>query len=208
MKAKPSNACRILSAACLSAALLCLPACQRDFSTPDDLLRRDKIELQNALEDAEERIETLTAELAEARAAAVPPAVEGANPPALSRIAFDSYSAAIDEDADGTDDAVRVYVRTYDQLDRFLPVSAEATLQVVVIRPGQEPVTLAEVDYDPEAFDAAYRSGITGTHYTLEAELTAFTADDAEAIMQVTVTDAVTGLVHTAQMPTSLRISP
>lgn len=186
-----------------------LPACgPRNFENVNDALRAERLELRREIERLKEQIELREDQLAAARQQLDEPTypVEGARPPRLATLGFGRYTSAVDTDGDGRDDLVRVYLKTLDDRGRFLPVAGRATLQVVNIRAGEEPLVLAERTYEPAEFDEAYRSGFTGTHYTLEAPLPPDLPGDIEdAVAKVTLIEGVTGARFTEQTAISLR---
>ena len=119
--------------------------------------------------------------------------VTGAKLPAATRIRIAGLSGAVDEDGDGIDDVVRLYVRPTDQQGRFLVVAGRLVAQVVMIAPDGAR-ELVRTTLEPDAFDKAYRSGITGTHYAVELKLPSPLPDGlAEVTAKVTFTDAATG---------------
>ena len=133
-------------------------------------------------------------------------AMEGAHPPRLSQIKFGRYSGALDTDHDGTDDLIRIYLHTLDQLGRFMPVAAVANVRAVQALAEQGPQTISDRAYEVGEFDKAYRSGFTGTHFTLELKLPQpLPADLQRADVYVFVTDAVTGLTHTHVQTLAIR---
>ena len=194
---------------CLSVAVL--PGCiggPKNFENENDRLRRENLDLRRQVTRLEESLQLRESELTAQRQRAsdgVQP-VEGATPPQLAAIRLDRYTAAVDTDGDGADDTVRAYVRPVDGRGRLLVVAARATVQVVAVREGQPPRTIAERSFSPDEWDAAYRSGFAGTHYTLELPLPTPLPDGAigPATIHVTVTDAATGTQHTEQRATTV----
>ncbi len=169
----------------------------------------ENADLREQVADLETRLQRRTDELAAVRqqldGGAHP--LPGAQPPTLTSLALGRYSGPLDASGDGVDDTVRVYVNPLDQQGRFLPVAGEALLQVVAIPQdaSAEPYVLARRAYDAQQWDAAYRSGFTGTHYTLEAPLPDPLPDDAGAVtLRVDFTQADTGVRVSAQQPATL----
>lgn len=187
---------------CSAGVALGLTGCRKSFKNVNDDLRAERLELQRKVAELEGQLELRTAELEAQRqkneGEATPlPGVEPLHPVKLK---MDRYSAALDTDGDGSDDTVRVYVQPLDAKGRFLPVPAKATVQLVRIEKGQDPQTLVEKTFEPDEFDAAYRSGFTGTHYTLELPLPAdLPGNVKEATVKVTLTEGVTGVELTEQ---------
>jgi hypothetical protein len=189
------------------ASVVFLSGCgARNFENINDELRAERMQLQREVNRLQQQLQLREDELRAARAQMdQSPAIEGAEAPRLSRITADRLSGAIDRNGDGSDDAVRLYLRTLDGRGRFMPTSGRAIVQIVAIRPGEAPRVLAEQTFDPATFDAAYRSGFTGTHYSLEVPL----PDDLpsgrhEATARVTFTEGATGVEHDTQRPISI----
>ena len=188
------------------ALLLCLAACanQESFENENDKLRAERLTLQEQIDALQNKLALREGELRATREQLndpLPP-VEGVEPPRLAGIVLGLYSGPIDLDGDSAYDALRVYVRPVDQHSRQITAEGTARVRLIVTPADGEPQTILDVSYAPDAFHAAYRSGVTGTHYTLKAEL----PDDrpTEATLFVTLTDAATGKVFKAQKEVSL----
>lgn len=200
-----------LTLGCAFLALLALPACRKkNFTNENDRLRKENLELRQEVDRLRGQIDLRLAEL-EAMKQQVPPdqrpKLEGAEVPRVVALTFDRFSGAIDTNNDGRPDLLRLYVKTVDQKGRFLPAAGRAAVQVVAIRTGQEPVTLAEKTFEPADFEAAFRSGLTGTHYTLEVPLnTPPPADVKELTVQATFTDAQTGASMNKQQTVAVNV--
>lgn len=188
----------------LALALICaaVAGCSKSgrISHENDRLRRANLEMSRRIEQLERDIQLRHGELEAMRQqAGGARAVEGADLPQLSALKFDRYSGAIDTNGDGIDDRIRIYARPMDQQGRVLVVTGRAHVQAVVIEPNREPRLLAERIFEPAEFDKTYRSGITGTHYTLELPLPLSEASPpAPRVTHVTVkmtfTEAATGV--------------
>lgn len=143
-----------------------------------------------------------------------------AHGPVLSALSFGGLSGPIDADQDGVDDEYRAYVLPRDQYGRFLPAEASATLQLVRIDASGKITELARVALDETAFREAYRSNVTGTHFSLKLPLGGIerdadaAADGADApvaqpievTVKLTVTDAATGHRLEASQSETLRL--
>lgn len=179
----------------LLAVLLLLPACgtQRSFDNENDKLRAERLELQQEVDALQKQLALREEELRATRQQideGTGP-VEGADPPRLAGIVLGLYSGPIDLDGDAKYDALRVYVRPVDQHSRQITASASARVRLIVTPADGDPETILDRTYDADAFHAAYRDGVTGTHYTLAADLPA--DPPASATLHVTLTDAATG---------------
>ena len=193
-------------------ALMLLTGCQvnigaaRSVARENDRLREMNLQLRRQVERLETRLEltqgqvtSLRQQLDEPEAEPMPDAVA----PMLARLRLARYTGGFDTTGDGRHDTIRAYVQTLDQHGRMLPVAGRARLRIVTMPDDDEPATLAERTYAPADWDAAYRSGFAGTHYTLELELDADAMQRLEAAptatLHVNFTQAGTGARHAAQ---------
>lgn len=166
-----------------------------NVSRENDRLRQDNLELTRKVETLEREIEARVNQVSslQKQIGREPKTVDGELLQVTS-IRFGRYSGALDKDKDGRDELLRIYLHTLDQRGRFMPVSGTAHLLAAHLQEGQPPKVVAEKTLSAQQLDAAYRSGITGTHYTLEAPLTGRL--DYVAV-RVTFTDAATAAVLT-----------
>lgn len=183
-----------------------LTACgsQQSFENENDKLRAERLSLQEQIDALQDKLALREGELRATRDRLndpLPP-IEGVEPPRLAGIVLGLYSGPIDLDGDATYDALRVYVRPVDQHGRQMTATGTARVRLIVTPAEGDPQTILDQTYDPDAFHAAYRAGVTGTHYTLKADL----PEDppAEATLHVSLTDATTGRVFKAQKPLAL----
>ncbi len=193
---------------------LLIPGCNAGrISDENTRLRREHLELTEQLADQRARYDRLKAQTdaLAARQNQTAPAVPGVKPsdiPVATRITLGRYSGALDEDGDGKDDTIRLYVLTEDQKGRFIPVAGRAVVQVVVIEPNEAVRELARKTYDPKALDEAFTSGLTGTHYTFELSVApAEGTANREVTVKVTLVDAATGASMAAQTVVELSAS-
>ncbi len=185
----------------LSLAAACGP---RNFLNENDQLRAERLELQRQLEQLNTQIENLMAEKAALRQQleTAPAPLPGAEVPTLSRVQFGRYSGPMDDDGDGRDDLIRVYVQTLDQHGRMMPAAGRAALQAVVIPDQKPPFVLAQRTFNPPEFEKAYRSGFTGTHYTLELPLPEDVPENVKQLtVKLTFVEHLTGVELSAQEP-------
>lgn len=186
--------------------VLCLFACgsQPRVENENDTLRADRLTLEQQVDALQGKLEQREGELRATREQLeypLPP-VEGVEPPRLAGIVLGLYSGAIDQDGDAKYDALRVYVRPVDQHSRQITAEGIARLRLIVTPADGEPKTILDEMYTPDAFHAAYRSGVTGTHYTLKAELPK--DRPTQATLHFTLIDAATGRVFRAQKEVAL----
>ena len=201
------------------AALGCLllSGCRRDvtataaFYNENDALRRERNELIKRIATLEQTHRNLEGELTvlrqrlETEAAPRPGGLSAADAPRLTRLAFGRYTGTLEASGDQAGRVIRIYLQTLDQHGRFLPVTAVAEVQAVAIVPGASPVVLAEMRVDAKGLDAAYRSGLAGTHYTIDLPQTMQPpAGVDQATVKVTLHDAATGAKVSFEQAVSL----
>lgn len=199
----------LLAAAMLAGMFLGCHAGPRNFENENDRLRQENLTLEQEVTELRSNLEARLGEIEALRAKYQTQSIRvpGAEPPVLSKIEFDRYTAAVDTNSDGQDDTLRVYLDTFDQNNRFLPVSAQAALQVAVIQEGREPYLIINETYDAKQVTNAYRSSMLGTHYSFEAALPPDLASDVDEVtVKMTVTDGATGATFTTQK--ALRLVP
>ena len=193
---------------CLLLFVFCaaITACgqQKSFENENDKLRAERLSLQQQIDELQKKLVLREDELRATREQMddpLPP-VEGVEPPRLAGVVLGLYSGPIDTDGDAVLDGLRVYVRPVDQHLRQMTAEGTARVRLITTPAEGEPVTILDQTYDPDTFHAAYRSGVTGTHYTLKADL----PDErpANATLHVSLTDAVTGKVFKAQKEVTL----
>lgn len=213
---RPGRALRRL--ALLLALLASLPGCrvmvagERSVAEENDRLRESNLRLQRQVDELTQQVELRRGEAAALREQLVreddepDPALAGAESPVLSKLAIGRHSGAVDSDGDGRDDLIRIYLRPLDQRGRLLPVAGRATLRAVDLAGEGEPATVAERAYEPAQFDAAWRSGMTGTHYTLELALPeTLPAGEHELTVRVALLEARSGARFSTQQVVTVR---
>ncbi len=196
-------------------ALVCIVAagCQGgrgNYLNENDKLRSEVLNLKRTVEKLEKnltmrvaQIETLEQRLD--RSADTTNGAPSDIPSAVS-VEFDRLSGSVDTDGDGTTDVLRLYVKTLDQHGRFLPAAGPAEAQVVSIRPGQSPQVLVNQSWTAQEFTEAYRTGATGTHFTLELSLPSHVAEAVDqATVKLSFTDALTGVQLSCQEVMEIR---
>lgn len=184
--------------------------CRRDFTTQGDVLRERILELERENERLVLRSAELQAELqaAAARPASLPAEALAAQP-RVAGIRIGRLSHVADTDEDGQPDLLRLYVTSRDGRGRFLQLVGSLSLNAAILPADAEAVTVARCTLDPIELRETYRSGIGGTHYTIECPLTYPAAAGVDAIdVRVTYRDATSGREHTASRSISTRLGP
>jgi len=183
---------------CLLSVVLSLAGCgPKNFINDNDKLREKNLRLEQKVAELEEQIELHQGEIDSLRAkSAGERAIKEADPPVLAKLEFSDYSGAVDNDQDGKDDLLRMYLTPLDHQGRLLPVAGRLKIQAVAIQDEAPPALLASRTYEPDDFDDAYRANLTGYHYTIELDLPD-SIDPAitSVTVKATLTEAVTGHV-------------
>jgi len=168
----------------------------KSYVNENDELRRANLDLQRQMQATQKQIGLLEGELSahQQRAKGASP-IEGALSPVLSGLDLMRYSGPVDRDGDGADDGVQLYLRPMDQRGRMLVVAGRVDVQVLRVDGTSEPVVLAQRTFGPAELDAAYRTGLTGDHYSFELALgrgASVKAPGAEGILIVHLGAAAT----------------
>lgn len=166
----------------------------------NDELRRDNLELRQQIEETQTQLGLLESELRVYRDdAAAGQAIPGVTPPVFTGLTLGRYSGPVDTDGDGRDDELRLYVKPTDQRGRTLVLPGRAKVQLLRLG-GASPEVVADPAWDPAAWDDAYRSGFTGSHYSLVVPLSAELPEDLDQLtVLVELTDAARGTVRRVQ---------
>jgi hypothetical protein len=183
---------RLAPAAACIAALLWLGGCtiggSSTASAQNDELRRKVAEQQRQIESlAAARDELQTKLAANALDAGADPEVAAATP-VVSVLEIDSLSTLLPLEAKEPATGLRVHVRTLDGRRRFTQAVGVMTVE---LKDGAD-ATLAAGRVGPAALRDAYRSSVTGTHYTIETSL-ANPAAGTTFTLTVRFEDALTG---------------
>ena len=157
-------------------------------SAQNDTLRRTVAEQQRQIESLAAARDELQARLAaKAVDAGADPEVAAATP-AVSVLEIDSLSTLLPLDHKGPATGLRVHVRTLDGRRRFTQAVGVMTVE---LKDGAG-AALATSRVGPAALRDAYRSSVTGTHYTIETSL-AHPVAGTTFTLTVRFEDALTG---------------
>ncbi len=163
------------------------------------------MDLQLQVGTLERRNQELEAGLAEvsARPDSLPEEIV-ANTPHVARIHISRLSHVRDDDGDGKTDTLIVYVRPVDGLGRFVQIVGSLAIHAGVLPVGEDAVTIGRIELSPGEVRAAYRSGATGTHYTIQMPFES-PFDASECDVRVTYTDGRSGRAYNAHESIALQ---
>lgn len=201
----PAATCSAIAVAAVLTPAGCTP--QRVKPAGDPSLADQNVALEDQVAQLRQTLSAREEELA-ARDAAQrqgDPPVEGeGGGPALelAEVRLHRWSGLVDSDEDGRYDTLRLDLLPEDRDGRFLPIRATAQIRVApVLRSLDEPsegsLIKPAIDLDGQAWHAAYRTGLTGTFYRVEAPLpaTGEAQDVTSWAVYVRVVESDTGAV-------------
>ncbi|MEM9416245.1 MAG: hypothetical protein AAGA29_12330 [Planctomycetota bacterium] len=186
---------------------LALPGCGASpgrLSAQNDELRRSNMELERAVDELSEQLALREQELVAMRAAEGGDPVDGVEVPRLVGIELDRLTGVLPASADAQAYELRAYVRPVDQDGRVMTVAGTARVRLVQTPADGDPMTLIDTAFNAEQWHAAYRDGITGTHYTFKTELPRDVFEHGGLTLHVALTDGATGRVYTAERVVAL----
>ena len=199
----------------LALSLAVLPGCRREVRTEADALREQVIDLEREVRRLERRNRELERQAAAAAETCdLDPALLRAIPH-VAEITVGRLSHGRDTTGDGAADLLRIYIQPADGEGRFTPLTGELRVTAALQPEEGEATTIGRVRLSPEEVRDRYRSGFTGTHYTVELPIEppadadpATLAQEAEALVRVDYTDGLTGKRLSTQRTVRLQSPP
>lgn len=192
----------------LGLIVLVLSGCSDgQIATENDGLRRQVLELRKENEQLRQRETELTFELQQdsRRPDALPPEIRE-NTPHVASISIGPRSHVRDQDDDGIPDRILVYVTPADGYGRFIQLVGSLSMHAVILPPDADAITIGRVTLEPFELRAAYRSGITGTHYTIELPIENLPKPaESTCILRVLFEDGLTGQQRSAEHEVSFQ---
>lgn len=168
-------------------------------------LRTELIESQKqiaALTAQREELATKLSEANGAREAAFTPEVLAALP-RMAGVRIGSLSGLTPSDRATPATRADIYIEPFDGRDRFVQVVGTLSVEAVSLgraADGKESRrVLASQVLKPAQLRDAYRSGFTGTHYSVELPLSPPLAERTETLLRVRFADALSGREFTAE---------
>ncbi len=182
----------------------------RQFETEGDALRAQVLDLQDQVRDLERRERELLAELRRARAWAerreeLADEDVRAFVPHVVDIQIGRLSHVRDRQGDGFGDTLVLYVQPIDSRGRFTQMVGNVIVNLAVVPDEVDPIPLGRLRFGPGDVRDAFRSGITGTHYSFEVPLDIPAKVDLDwlltqqVVARATFVDGQTGDRHTTE---------
>jgi len=206
MRTRVSSTPHSAALAFATAAALFCTGCSGRALVPNeaDRLREELAAANSARARAESRageLESRLASLAQERRGEVDPEVAAALP-ALASVTLSSKSTARLAAADSASAqegtlSVALILSPADGLSRFIQITGTLRLTVAALVAGADTVETTTVTVGPKALRDAYRSGLLGTHYTVERAVP-WKGDAPPRALSVAgeFTDGLTGRVY------------
>ena len=190
-----SNGDRIWCTALVAMVLTCSGCGNKSFLNENDDLRAEVQQLKDENAALSERLSTLERQIKIEQSQKGLTLPEGVVRPVTVEIQVGSFSGGIDTDKDGKDDTVRIYLQTLDAKGRFILTVGSASISIVKIKSGEDALTVGKIKLNPKAFDQTYRSGLTGTHFTIVCPIQHQQIPDGttELTARASFTDSLTG---------------
>lgn len=159
----------------------------------NEQLRSREQEMQIELEQESRRVESLPSEVRE-------------SVPHVTELSIGRLSHARDLDDDGRPDEIVIYLTTTDGYGRFVQAVGRVSVHAVMFPPGENALTVGLLVLDPPALRQAYRSGVSGTHYTIELPIELDEDPPAPSVVvNVQYEDGRTGAIRSDEREISLR---
>ncbi len=165
------------------------------FLNENDRLRAENQKLKDQVETKSGQITSLQRQLLVEQSRQKLKLPEGVVRPVAVKVHIGRYSRGLDQDKDGHDDAIRIYLKILDAQERFVLSVGNLEMTVVKIAPGADAVTVGKRSLDAKAFDQTYRSSLTGTHHTVvcPVDKSLIPKDTKQLTVRVSFLDLSTG---------------
>lgn len=182
--------------------IACLAGCasSQDITSANDRLREKVVDLEKQVKLHQGQIAHLQARVKEAETTVRASEELRENTPHVAAITIGSLSHLRDNDGDDRADELVAYIEVTDGWGRSIQLVGQLSVHAVVIPAGYDAISLGRVSLGPAEVRRAYRSSITGTHYTVNVALT---VPEGANIDQITIkaeyVDGYSGVRYTAQ---------
>jgi hypothetical protein len=197
---------RNLAIVAATVTVLIAPGCRdQRLSEENDRLRARVLDLETEIRALRQRNEELAVAVERVADASDGLSADAlAATPGLVELKIGRLSHSDDEDGDGIAETLVLYLNPRDGRSRFLQIVGTLSVHAAVLPPDADAITIGRRTLDPIELRDAYRSGVTGTHYTVELPIESGNGDNEaslpnSAIVRVEFTDARTGAVHAAE---------
>lgn len=189
-------------------AMISLSGCGSSLTSDEaDALRRKVLDLEKMNLQMSLRTTELEAELKRQSAEFGELSLEiRENTPRVARLTIGRLSHARDDDDDGRSETLLIYVDPEDGFGRFVQLVGTLTVHAAILPADRDAITIGRFTLKPGPLRAAYRSGFSGTHYTIELPIQLSPENSGQTcLVRVIFEDGHTGLEHSAEREIKLQ---
>ncbi|MCH7601164.1 MAG: hypothetical protein IIB54_00195 [Planctomycetes bacterium] len=189
-------------------AMISLSGCGSSLTSDEaDALRRKVLDLEKMNLQMSLRTTELEAELKRQSAGFDSLPVEiRENTPRVARLTIGRLSHARDDDDDGRSETLLIYVDPEDGFGRFVQLVGTLTVHAAILPADRDAITIGRFTLKPGPLRAAYRSGFSGMHYTIELPIQLSPENSGQTcLVRVIFKDGLTGLVHSTEREIKLQ---
>ena len=189
-------------------AMISFSGCGSSLTSGEaDELRRKVLDLEKINQQMSLRTSELEAELKQQSAEFGPLSLEiRENTPRVANLSIGRLSHARDNDDDGRSETLLIYVDPEDGFGRFVQLVGTLTVHAAILPADTDALTIGRFTLKPGPLRNAYRSGFSGTHYTIELPIQLSPENNGQAcLVRVIFEDGHTGLEHSAEREIKLQ---
>ncbi len=189
-------------------AMISLSGCGSSLTSDEaDALRRKVLDLEKMNLQMSLRTTELEAELKLQSAEFGELSLEiRENTPRVARLTIGRLSHARDDDDDGRSETLLIYVDPEDGFGRFVQLVGTLTVHAAILPADRDAITIGRFTLKPGPLRAAYRSGFSGMHYTIELPIQLSPENSGQTcLVRVIFKDGLTGLVHSTEREIKLQ---
>lgn len=189
-------------------AMISLSGCGSSLTSDEaDALRRKVLDLEKMNLQMSLRTTELEAELKRQSAGLDSLPVEiRENTPRVARLTIGRLSHARDDDDDGRSETLLIYVDPEDGFGRFVQLVGTLTVHAAILPADRDAITIGRFTLKPGPLRAAYRSGFSGMHYTIELPIQLSPENSGQTcLVRVIFEDGHTGLEHSTEREIKLQ---
>ena len=189
-------------------AMISLSGCGSSLTSDEaDALRRKVLDLEKMNLQMSLRTTELEAELKRQSAGldSLPLEIRE-NTPRVARLTIGRLSHARDDDDDGRSETLLIYVDPEDGFGRFVQLVGTLTVHAAILPADTDALTIGRFTLKPGPLRDAYRSGFSGTHYTIEFPIQLSPENSGQTcLVRVIFVDGHTGLEHSTEREIKLQ---
>lgn len=128
----------------------------------------------------------------------------------VSSIGIDQLSGGYDDDRDGRDDGLVIYLRLLDDEQDSIKAAGSVLVRVMDLAAAEGPVMLGEVSFGAEELKSMWYGRLMSSHYAIKVPLASLALPPARDRLTVRAlyTDLLTGRAFDAQAEVAFTLTP